>query len=465
MHESTATPRLSSVNRRTSACFAFLLSLTLPARAQEVSLTLGEAVSRALAQNASVQAAIAAEQAGQAGLAEARARFLPRVDYIESATRSNNPVFVFGTLLTQEQFTEENFDIEMLNRPDPLSLFRSQFVLQQSLFNAGRNILGVKIARAGAEAVKEARRQAEKTTIFETVRLYYGVQVSARNLDVVTENVAATQEDLARAQALYDAGMVTESDRLALEVRLAGLAEQRIRASNMLQVMKAELNQVLGEPLDRELLLVSPLNTVEPDEEEPTLAELEKTALERQPQAVQKELEVEMARLERKQAAFAFLPAIDFNAGWESDRVSFTGGGGTNWMVGVNLHLNLFEGLAKKARLDAAAANHRRKEAERKQAHDELLLELRRAYLDRTANLERVQVTEGAAQQARESHRITQTRYEVGLTNVTELLRSQNAVLEAEVRLLTAVYEQRLAQARLELAAGTLDENSRAVSP
>jgi len=233
----------------------------------------------------------------------------------------------------------------------------------------------------------------------------------------------------------------------------------------MLQVMKAELNQVLGEPLDRELLLVSPLNTVEPDEEEPTLAELEKTALERQPQAVQKELEVEMARLERKQAAFAFLPAIDFNAGWESDRVSFTGGGGTNWMVGVNLHLNLFEGLAKKARLDAAAANHRRKEAERKQAHDELLLELRRAYLDRTANLERVQVTEGAAQQARESHRITQTRYEVGLTNVTELLRSQNAVLEAEVRLLTAVYEQRLAQARLELAAGTLDENSRAVSP
>ena len=138
MHESTATPRLSSANRRTSACLSFLLSLTLPARAQEVSLTLGEAVSRALAQNASVQAAIAAEQAGQAGLAEARARFLPRVDYIESATRSNNPVFVFGTLLTQEQFTEENFDIEMLNRPDPLSLFRSQsFCSNLSLTEVG----------------------------------------------------------------------------------------------------------------------------------------------------------------------------------------------------------------------------------------------------------------------------------------------------------------------------------------
>src|SRR3989304_4193138 len=125
--------------------------------------------------------------------------------------------------------------------------------------------------------------------------------------------------------------MVTESDRLRLEVRLAGLEEERIRASNMLQVMKAELNQVLGESLDRELLLVSPLNTVEPDGEEATLAELEKIALQQQPQAVQKELEGGMARLERKQAAFAFLPAIDFNAGWALDRGAFTGGGGANW--------------------------------------------------------------------------------------------------------------------------------------
>ncbi|MGH9463641.1 MAG: TolC family protein, partial [Vicinamibacteria bacterium] len=124
-----------------------------------------------------------------------------------------------------------------------------------------------------------------------------------------------------------------------------------------------------------------------------------------------------------------------------------------------------FDGLGKKARLDMASANLRRKEAEREQVEDQLLLELRRAYLDRGASFERVRVTEGAAEQARESHRITQTRYEAGLTNVTELLRSQAASLESEVRHLTALYEQRLADARLELATGTLDRSSKAVSP
>jgi outer membrane protein len=387
------------------------------------------------------------------------------VDYSESATRSNNPVFVFGTLLTQEQFSEKNFDVEMLNRPDPLSLFRSQFVLQQSLFNGGQNILGEKIARAGADAVKEARKQAEKTTIFETVRLYYGVQVSAKDLEVVAQHVAASREDLARAQALYDAGMVTEADRLAIQVQLTGLEEQRIRAASLLQIMKAELDHVLGEPLDSEFLLVSSLTASAQSEEGPTLADLEQTALQQQPQAIQKELEVEVARLQRKQAAFAFLPAIDFNAGWESDRVSFTGGGGTNWMVGLNLRLNVFEGLGKKARLDMASANLRRKEAERKQVEDELLLELRRAYLDREASRERVRVTEGAVEQARESHRITETRYQAGLTSVTELLRSQAAALDSEVHHLTALYEEKLAEGRLELAAGTLDKDSKVVLP
>ena len=465
MRGSKMTTSRNTVHRKLPVYVLLPLWFARLAQAQEVSLTLGEAVSRALAQNATVRAAVASEEAGEAELAAARARFLPRVDYSESATRSNNPVFVFGTLLTQEQFTEENFDVESLNRPDPLNLFRSQFVLQQSLFNAGQNIFGAKIARAGADAVQEARRQTEKAAIFETIRLYYGVQVSEKNLEAVAQNVSASQEDAVRARALYDAGMVTEADRLAIEVQLARLEEQRIRAASTLEIMKAELNHVLGEPLDREFLLVTPLVAAEPSEEGTTLADLEKNTLQQQPQVLQKGLEVEMARLERKQAAFAFLPAVDFNAGWESDRVSFTGGGGTNWMVGIDLRLNLFDGFGKKARLDMASANLRRKEAEREQVEDQLLLELRRAYLDREASFERVRVTVGAAEQARESHRITQTRYEAGLTNVTELLRSQAAALESEVRHLTALYEQRLADARLELAAGTLDRSSKAVSP
>jgi outer membrane protein TolC len=61
---------------------------------------------------------------------------------------------------------------------------------------------------------------------------------------------------------------------------------------------------------------------------------------------------------------------------------------------------------------------------------------------------------------AQESLRITKNRYESGLSNVTDLLRTETALLEAKTRRLAAVYDERLAAVNLVLAAGTLSPAS-----
>lgn len=70
-----------------------------------------------------IEAAGASRDAAHARVAEAKGGFLPRVNYVESWTRSDNPVFVFSSLLTQRQFSEPNFNIESLNRPELLDTF------------------------------------------------------------------------------------------------------------------------------------------------------------------------------------------------------------------------------------------------------------------------------------------------------------------------------------------------------
>ena len=62
--------------------------------------------------------------------------------------------------------------------------------------------------------------------------------------------------------------------------------------------------------------------------------------------------------------------------------------------------------------------------------------------------------------EAEESLRITQNRYEAGMNNVTDLLRTETAVLEARTRYLAAVHDQRIAATMLEMAAGTLSADS-----
>ncbi len=69
-------------------------------------------------------------------------------------------------------------------------------------------------------------------------------------------------------------------------------------------------------------------------------------------------------------------------------------------------------------------------------------------------------MAKAAVAYAEESLRITQNRYESGMSNVTDLLRNETAVLESQTRYLAAVHDQRIAATMLDLAAGRLSPDS-----
>ena len=102
----------------------------------------------------------------------------------------------------------------------------------------------------------------------------------------------------------------------------------------------------------------------------------------------------------------------------------------------------------------------RRSEAEQERAGSTIRLQVRRAYADLRAAGERIQVAQASVTEAEESLRITQNRYEAGINNVTDLLRTETAVLEARTRYVTAIHDQRIAATMLDLAAGTLSVDS-----
>jgi outer membrane protein TolC len=85
---------------------------------------------------------------------------------------------------------------------------------------------------------------------------------------------------------------------------------------------------------------------------------------------------------------------------------------------------------------------------------------VRRAYADLRAAEQRIEIAKASVAEAEESLRITQNRYEAGMSNVTDLLRTETAVLEARTRYLAAIHDQRIASAALEMAAGRLSADS-----
>lgn len=436
---------------------ALLALMGMPLAAQS-PLSLREAVRAALMKNKTIEASAAGVKAAEARIRQAQGGLLPKLNYSESFARSDNPVYVFSSLLTQHRFAAENFNLGPLNRPDALNNFQSQLTLDQVVYDGGLTRRAIRAAELMHGISGEEGRRAEMDVIGGVVRAYYGAVLSAASLDAAREAVRSAEADLRRAEAVRAAGMSTDVDMLSIRVHLAGVEEQRIRRQADLEVARASLNDVLGLPLDTVQDLTSGLTPLAVPET--GLAGYESQAAAGRPEARESKIAADLARVQSESARAALLPQVGVRAAFEADRQRFVTRGGANWLAAINLRWNLFNGLSDKARIEEAGHALRRAEAERQRTDSGVRLQVRRAWADLRAAQQRIEVARAAMAEAGESLRITQNRYEAGLANVTDLLRNEAATLDSKTRYLAAVHDQRVAATALELAAGSLSADS-----
>jgi outer membrane protein TolC len=436
---------------------SLFLLLALPLFAQD-SLSLRDAVQLALRENQAIVASNAGLRAAETRIDEARAGKLPKLNYSESYVRSDNPVFVFSSLLTQHQFGPEDFNIGPLNRPDSMNNFQSQLTVDQPLYDAGMTRNALKSADLSRQMSGEEQRRTQMQVIAGVVRAYYGEVLAAESLKTAEQAVKSAQADLTQAESVQAAGMSTDVDVLSIRVHLAAVTEERIQRTADLDVAKSALNDALGLPLDTAHTLSTALAPMALPSL--TLASLEKDASTTRPEVRQANLEADLAKTQADSAHSMLLPQVGFHAAFEADRQQFINKGGANWLASIGLHWNLFNGGSDKARIEESSHFLESAHANEQRTDSAVRLEVRRAWADLGAAQQRIEVAQAAVAEAKESLRITQNRYQAGMSNVTDLLRNETAVLASQTRYLAAVHDQRIAATMLDLAAGRLSPNS-----
>ncbi|MBI4735109.1 MAG: TolC family protein [candidate division NC10 bacterium] len=418
-------------------------------------LALAAAVKLALERHPALRAAGYQAAAAAAGVDQARASFLPRVDFSEGITRSDNPVYAFGALLNQGRFTQADFAVERLNHPDPLTNWRTNIAGSLPLFVGGRTVLGYQQAEIGREVAERGRARVEHEVIFGVTRAYYGVLLAQEAKATVDAAVRTAEANLASAESRYEAGMVVASDALAARVRLARLKEEAIAAANQLRLAHAGLNDAMGVALDQPYRIAGRLDL--PPLRHERLEGLEALAHEKRPEYRQAALEEQRLEKEVLRAKGAFLPTMHLMGNYEINNHRISADGQDSWSVGVVLNWNLFSGGADRARIVEAQASQRRASALRERLASAIALEVRDAFLALQTARERVTVAKDAVAHAEESLRIVQDRYDAGLTTIVELLDTETALTAARTNLTRTLYEATVGQARLELSLGTLD--------
>jgi outer membrane protein TolC len=441
---------------KTTALFLFAASLLLiaePARGQE-ALTLEGAVQIALERNPRLRAAGDEGDAARARADQARSAYLPRVDFSQGFTRGNNPVYVFGTLLTQRQFTAANFALPGLNAPAPLDNFQTRLDGEWTLYDFGRTRNRVSGARRLSSAQDFRTEQERQDLILRVVRAYQGVLVARENLAAARKAVESAEANETRVRALEQAGLVVRSDLLSAQVHTVAMREREIRAANHLELARMTLGHEIGLGPDA---LREPAGALqEPRAPGLSIEDYEKLALAGRPALRAAELEQQAAKSNAAAVRSEFAPRIRMYASFERDAETLGGSSGTNWIAGTRLDVNLIAGGADQARLAEARAQQRAAENQLEWFRSGVRLEVRQAFLETRAAQQRVEVMRNTSAQAEESLRILQNRYEAGLANITDLLRAQAAALDARTAYLAALHDGQMARAQLERAAGRL---------
>jgi outer membrane protein TolC len=420
-------------------------------RAQE-PLTLKKAIQLALKQNPDAYAARATSEEARAGASLARTQYLPQVSFVEDISRGNDPVYVFGTRLRQQRFTQADFALDALNKPEPVGNFATRISggwLLFDSFHTQKSVHGADLMRASAASSANA---VDQKVVFDVVQAYQGVLYAERQLDIAQHEIETAEALLSSADDHVKAGLTVESDRMSAQVSVAGRRQALIAAQGDLDVAWAQLRNAMGMPE----LNASPLQPIEKKDFPSSDLEHELQTAFKYRQDLTALGEVQSAQAAVESAArLSFGPRVSAYGNWEDDRQTPGGQGGNNWVAGVQIAVDILP-MEKRAQLAREKAAKSRVDARLNAYQQQVRLQVSQAHIQRqTAELS-LETARTAIDQATESLRILKNRYSAGLATITDLLRAEDAEREAQTNYWHAVYGNTMAYAQLRFATGTL---------
>jgi outer membrane protein TolC len=427
-------------------------------------LALDEAVNKALSRSPRVAVAEKALESAEALEKKSRSASMPRIDFEESYLRSDQPVAVFGSKLNQRQFTMEDFAIESLNNPDSTENWRTRFKVAQSIFRGGqvhRNRAIRELERMASEWDLEGSRA---NVAFSAIEAYWGLSLAREREKVAEMALRTSEESLRQIELLFEEGSVVESDVLSAKVQKAGFHDQLVKARGNVRVAERGLSVLIGEGADR-AWEVAALCPPGPDEM-PSLdpEQLLAVAKENRPEFAGLKLRWHSTYPAVKAAQGNFLPTLGLEASYEWNSSDFASDQEGSYLLGLGVEWNLFKGGADKADLKEAKSGQEMLRQELRGMEDRLVLEIEEAVVAIATGRESLLVTRERVSQAEESLRIIRKRYREGLTNVVELEKAELVVSTSRLDWLGAVYELRMALARLRFVTGELVKSIPALS-
>jgi len=387
---------------------------------------------------------------------QASAGLMPRLQGATSITYSNDPVFVFGSLLRENAFSQDNFELSKLNNPSPHTSYNFSLEGQLPIFDAFQAVSRVRSSKLLIDSARDEAALSRMEALLVAAEAYLRA-IAIEKLSVAADEIdAASREDVLLAEELNKQGLILGADFYTAKLMSGNINQLRNQLAQEKQAAHILMNILMGaDPISPFEIAGDFSNN---SEETRPLQDWFEQAYKLRPDLAAAEKTIRAQDIEVSREKSSALPKINAFGQAREDTHSLNSGGGQNFTVGVKADVDIFD-PAYSARVRATKETLKKLQINKEILKQAISQDIANEYSHYTVVSQNLPVASGMLGDAKQAVNLMMPLYREGRKSIADLLQIRESYLNIARQYYALAIDTRASWTRLLYLSGQLDES------
>lgn len=445
---------INKITVGTKGLFPLLLFAFIPTQAQK-QWTMQECIDYAMQNNITLQKARLSQQSAAEDLKGSKGALLPTVSASVNQSIGYRPWQNTGSTTVTNGMVNTKVDKTYLNGSYGVNA-------QWTVWNGNKNTNNVKLNKLSGQQAELQVAETANSIQERIAQLYVQILYLDESINVSKASLETSLKNEERGKEMVEVGKMSKADLAQLTAQRASDEYNVVDAQAQMANYKLQLKQLLELTGEDEFDVVIPQTTDNQALADiPALQNVYQQALLSRPEIESSKLAIESSNLNVKIAKAGWLPSLSMSGSFSTSTNSLSSNGWNNQMktnfntqAGLTLSVPLFDGRQTRTSVNKAKIQRQQAQLDLQDQEKTLYQTIEGYWLDANTNQQRFRAAQATVDSEQQSYDLLAEKFNLGLTNIIELMNGKDKLLSAQQNRLQSKYQTILNQQLLRFYQG-----------
>lgn len=333
---------------------------------------------------------------------------------------------------------------------------------QWTVWNGNKNTNNVKLNKLSGQQAELQVAETANSIQERIAQLYVQILYLDESIKVSKASLETSLKNEERGKEMVEVGKMSKADLAQLTAQRASDEYNVVDAQAQMANYKLQLKQLLELTGEDEFDVVIPQTTDNQALADiPALQNVYQQALLIRPEIESSKLAIESSNLNVKIAKAGWLPSLSMSGSFSTSTNSLSSNGWNNQMktnfntqAGLTLSVPLFDGRQTRTSVNKAKIQRQQAQLDLQDQEKTLYQTIEGYWLDANTNQQRFRAAQATVDSEQQSYDLLAEKFNLGLTNIIELMNGKDKLLSAQQNRLQSKYQTILNQQLLRFYQG-----------